>query len=143
MFFLKVLPFLFLISCTLTSIDPSGGADMEIDLTTIDMRHGWAVFTMPKRTVIGVNDKASIDRGSQLFQKYCTRCHGKDGRGSGTFAKEKGLKPANLRNLSREVSNTYLVIQINDGKGAMPKWQDFLTSQQLWDLTNYIQTFKD
>ncbi|MCJ8278083.1 MAG: cytochrome c [Bdellovibrionales bacterium] len=129
-------------ACTMNSIDPGGGADLTIDLLAMDMRHGWVLTTLPERSQLWVSDEASVARGEALYSQYCLKCHGSDGKGDGVFASNSGLKPANLRKLSREKTNSYLVVQINDGKGNMPKWEDLLTAQQLWDLTNYIMTFQ-
>jgi mono/diheme cytochrome c family protein len=110
------------------------------DDAIINMRHGWTVFTGPGRTLIGVNDEASITRGKALFSSHCQKCHGASGIGDGPYAKEHGLKPANLASISRLMPNHYLVVQITDGRGNMPSWKDLLDPQQTWDLTNYIQT---
>ncbi len=116
--------------------------NMDFDLSAMDMRHGWAFFTPPKVTYVGNNDEDSAKRGKKLFIQHCQKCHGETGIGNGTLAKEMKIRPANLQNLNSEVTNTYLVVQINNGKGAMPKWEDFLNQQQAYDLTNYIRTLK-
>ena len=131
---------LFLAACTVTSIAPGEGADLEIDLSKIDMRHGWTILTQPNKTSISVNDETSIERGKKLFNNYCTQCHGETGEGNGALAKSKGLIPANLKNISKDTNNTYLVVQINKGKGDMPQWEDFLSPKDAWDLSNYIRT---
>jgi mono/diheme cytochrome c family protein len=104
------------------------------------MRHGWTVFTGPKRTVLGVNDLDSIERGKTVYMNHCVGCHGESGAGNGEVAKSFGIQPANLKALAKATANHYLVIQINNGKGNMPQWQDLLTARQTWDVTNYIQT---
>ena len=132
---------LFLLSaCTSATMIPGEGIDAEIDLSQLDMRHSWKVFTGPERTVIGVNDVNSIERGRKLFTKHCQACHGPNGEGDGPLAKQKKIKPANLKNLARNAPNYYLVVQINNGKSDMPRWQDLLTPEQTWDLTNFIQS---
>ncbi len=117
--------------------------NMDFDLAAMDMRHGWAFFTPPKLTYVGSNDLDSIARGEKLFTQHCKKCHGRKGVGDGPLAMKMKIKPANLQNLTGDVTNTYLVVQINNGKGAMPRWEDFLNQQQAFDLTNYIRTLKD
>lgn len=107
-----------------------------------NLRHGFTVFTGPERTLIGVNDTASIENGRKLFERHCASCHGTDGKGNGPVAQKLGLKPANLASIARNFPNHYLVIQINNGRGDMPVWQDMLTSEQVWNLSNYIQSLK-
>ncbi|MCB0379385.1 MAG: cytochrome c [Bdellovibrionales bacterium] len=142
--FLAVVLAIALSGCVVNSVVPGEGADMNIDFSKVGMRHGWTEMTPAKRTVIGVNDANSIERGRKLFSQHCQKCHGANGDGKGPMAKELGIRPANLKNLARNVPNYYLVVQINDGRdGGMPKWRDFLTSEQSWDLTNFIQTLQD
>ena len=105
-------------------------------------RHGWTVFSGPKRTLMDVNDKSSISRGQGLYQKHCASCHGKSGMGDGPLAKKNQLRPANLSNMAKTFPNYYLVFQVNRGKGEMPKWEDVLSNQEVWDLSNYIQSLK-
>ena len=131
-------------ACAVRSITPGDTMEvnMDFDITAMDMRHGWALLTPPKLTYIGTNDKDSIKRGKSLYTKNCQKCHGKTGVGDGPTAKKLNIKPANLQNITNDVTNTYLVVQINNGKGDMPRWQDFLTTEQSYDLTNYIRTLK-
>lgn len=132
-------------ACVMRSITPGDTMEMnmDFDLSAVDMRHGWAFMSPPKLTYVGTNDEDSIARGQKLFEQHCQKCHGESGVGDGPYAKQTKIKPANLQNLTGDVTNTYLVVQINNGKGAMPRWQDALNQQQSYDLTNYIRTLKD
>lgn len=105
-----------------------------------EMRHGFNIVTGPKRTIEGVNNPQSIENGKRLYQLHCIACHGKNGEGDGQLAKDFGVNPANLKAVASKYANHTLVIQINKGKGKMPKWQDLLSESQIWDLTNFIQT---
>ena len=131
-------------ACAVRSITPGDTMElnMDFDLAAMDMRHGWAFMTPPKLTYVGVNDKDSVARGKKLFAQHCLKCHGETGVGNGPLAKKMKIKPANLQNLTGDVTNTYLVVQINNGKGNMPRWQDIINQQQSYDLTNYIRTLK-
>lgn len=104
------------------------------------MRHGWAIFTGQKPTASRSLDLDSVKRGQMVFINHCAGCHGSDGKGDGEIAKQFKIQPTNLRNLSKEKSNHYLVVQISNGKGNMPQWQDLLTTKQTWDVTSYIQS---
>lgn len=135
---------LILTACAVRSVTPGDTMEvnMDFDLSSIGMRHGWALLTPPELKYTGSNDAEGIARGKVLFQQHCQKCHGETGIGDGPLAKELKIKPANLQKISNDKSNTYLVVEINNGKGDMPKWQDFLTKQQTYDLTNYIRTLK-
>lgn len=133
-------------ACVVRSITPGDTMEMnmDFDLSAMDMRHGWAFLTPPKLKYIGTNDQESQQRGKKLFVQHCQKCHGATGTGNGPLAEKLNIKPANLQKLStnQDVTNTYLVVQINNGKGDMPRWQDFLNQEQAFDLTNYIRTLK-
>lgn len=132
----------FLVGCAVNSISPSGGGlevDMDLDLPAMNMRHGWTYFGLPKNTKTYVRDEASIERGKNLFLQHCQKCHGADGKGGGELAEALKIKPANLQNISQDTDQSYILVQINEGKGSMPQWKDFLTKKQAWDLTNYIR----
>ncbi len=105
-------------------------------------RHGWTVFSGPKRTLVDVNDEGSIARGKALYQQHCQKCHGPKATGDGPLAKELGLKPRNLRVYQKQLPNYYIVMQINKGTGEMPRWQDTLSSRESWDLSNFIRSLK-
>lgn len=137
--FLLIIP-IFLFACqspNKQAVDPS-----TFDPLQQNLRHGFTVFTGPERTLLGVNDQDSIEKGHKLFERHCSSCHGASGAGDGELAKKLGLKPANLAAMARSFPNHYLVIQINQGRGDMPEWQDLLTPDQVWNLSNYIQTLK-
>ena len=133
------LALIFCFGCT--SMMPGEGADF--DLGNTQLRHGWAIIPKQERTLVGVNDNDSIARGKDVFEKNCMVCHGPKGLGDGPLAKSKNIKPANLQNVSRQSPNHYMFMQIQKGKNDMPAWKDTLTTQQAWDVTNYIQTLKN
>jgi mono/diheme cytochrome c family protein len=132
----------FVAGCTVNTIQPGNGLemDMNIDWKAADIRHGWAVLTGAHVTKMGSIDGASIGRGKRLYQMHCQKCHGVAGKGDGPAAAKLKNKPADLSNLSDKTTETYIIVQINQGKGDMPKWQDYLSNKESWDLTNYVRT---
>ncbi len=78
-------------------------------------------------------DVKPIVAGRRQFLQYCAVCHGSDGRGNGPLAKQLGLEPADLTQLSKKNQGEFpfwQVYRIIDGreevkeKGprAMPVW---------------------
>ena len=137
--------FLLLVGCSVNSIQPTGGSlemNMDLDLSTAKMRHGWAYFSSPhkKNSEVTVIDREAVLRGEKIYLQHCEKCHGPKGEGDGDLAKALKLQPTNLRNLSKNLSQTYLLVQINEGKRSMPQWKDFLTARQTADLTHYIRS---
>jgi mono/diheme cytochrome c family protein len=145
MTYLKYIVFLLPVACSINSIHPSGGGlemNMDLDLSSANMRHGWAYFSSPqqkKDEVISI-DRDAVARGEQLYLQHCEKCHGPKGEGNGKLAEAIKIQPKNLQNVGENLSQTYLVVQINEGKGSMPMWKDFLTPRQTVDLTHYIRS---
>jgi len=111
----------------------------EADPATFDpaqhnLRHGFTVFTGPERTILGVNDTDSIEKGRKLLTGIAPVAMGRVAR-RWRVGQELNLKPANLAAIARNFPNHYLVIQINQGRGDMPVWQDLSLPEQVWNLS--------
>ena len=84
-------------------------------------------------------------RGKELYARYCTGCHGVDGRGEA-----KTFRP-NVGNLAvkaylDQVSDEYLFAAIKLGgvavgkNAAMPAWDKQLDDGQIWDVVAFVRT---
>jgi cytochrome c553 len=84
-------------------------------------------------------------RGKELYARYCTGCHGVDGRGEA-----KTFRP-NVGNLAvkeflDQVSDEYLFAAIKQGgiavgkNAAMPAWNTQLDDGQIWDVVAFVRT---
>jgi mono/diheme cytochrome c family protein len=84
-------------------------------------------------------------RGRELYARYCTGCHGVDGRGEA-----KTFRP-NVGNLAvkeylDQVSDEYLFAAIKQGgvavgkNAAMPAWDKQLDDGQIWDVVAFVRT---
>lgn len=115
--------------------------NMDLDLSNAKMRHGWAYFSTPhkKKSKVTLIDREAVLRGEKVYLQHCEKCHGPKGAGNGDLAKVLNLQPTNLQNLAKDLSQTYLLVQINEGKGSMPQWKDFLTTRQTSDLTHFVR----
>lgn len=89
-------------------------------------------------------DATSIAAGKQLFEKNCASCHGKTGKGDGMMGEELNPKPADLTSTTRKHGTTdgEVFAVVKDGvKGTgMKGFNSKLTTHQLWDVVNYVQT---
>jgi len=85
-------------------------------------------------------------RGEPMYQRYCTGCHGTDGRGGG-----KNFMP-HVGALTRKgytdlLEDSYLEAIIAEGGEAfgksayMPAWKTTLSSQDIADVIAYVRTF--
>ena len=86
-------------------------------------------------------DAASVERGAQTYQRYCTECHGHDGRAQMDVISDATdlTDPEAYYNGSTE-QDIYTSIAQGAG-GGMPAWQAQLkTEEAIWDLVNFIRS---
>lgn len=79
---------------------------------------------------------ADIDRGHELYDQFCQRCHGADGYRSMPQAADlarTGVLP---------LSNRKLQERIQKGKGLCPSYQGLITDRDLTNLIVFIRTLR-
>jgi mono/diheme cytochrome c family protein len=70
--------------------------------------------------------------GAELFQTSgCTHCHMMNGEG--------GTKGPNLSGVGRRMKPDAIKLQIQQGKGAMPPFQDALSDDEITALVHYLE----
>jgi mono/diheme cytochrome c family protein len=96
------------------------------------------------------DDAAAVARGQQLFQTYCTMCHGADGKGTGPIAKGLPHPPADLTHHFHRApgdGDAYLFWRVSEGgqvepfkssQSAMPAFKTVLSEEQRWDVLAYV-----
>ena len=88
--------------------------------------------------------QASIDAGSQLYQKYCRFCHGNTGKGDSPMA-PKTMQPSNLTDTTwvrgSSEGEIFWIIQ----NGAPPKYdmkglKGKISDTDTWNLVNFVRS---
>jgi len=83
----------------------------------------------------------SVARGAQLFQQYCTECHGKDGRALMDVISDATdlTDPEAYYNGSTQGD---IFRSIHDGAGVgMPPWSFQIKDERdIWHLVNFIRS---
>jgi mono/diheme cytochrome c family protein len=105
------------------------------------LRHGYIQW-LDKRPYSPSNDPKLVKEGSAIYTKHCLQCHGENGKGDGPVAKKYGVKAASITKSSKNLSNHTLFVQVAEGRGDMPQWVDVLTEEEIWALTQYLQSMK-
>jgi cytochrome c oxidase cbb3-type subunit 3 len=85
----------------------------------------------------------SAERGQQVYEQHCLRCHGDKLDGRGPEAQSLILLPADLRSLSsRTKSDWELLVTIAHGVMYTPMhgFRGRLTEQQIRDVISYIRS---
>ncbi len=89
-------------------------------------------------------DDVSLARGSVLFARNCSVCHGDGGLGDGPiteFWKPDMNRPANLTEpRMAEQSDGSIYLTISQGFGAMPPLNENLDQRERWDVVNYVKS---
>jgi mono/diheme cytochrome c family protein len=104
----------------------------------------WSVpdeFKIMKNPV--VKSDTSIKAGMALYIKYCASCHGKTGMGD-------GVKSRTLKDYAGDFSGDYYQNQTDGehfyktkfGRGEMPKYEGKISDEGIWNIVNYMRTFK-
>jgi len=89
----------------------------------------------PARAVAG-----EAGQGQQLYEKYCSSCHGKDGRGNGSVSSYLKIKVPDLTLLKRNNKGIYPLAKVmtsidgsrvvrGHGDAAMPVWGEVFETE--------------
>jgi mono/diheme cytochrome c family protein len=121
---------------------------------------GAAQETLPKAPDLVIRSTA----GRDLFQFYCSSCHGRDGRGSGSAATALKVPPPDLTTLAQRNRGTFPVDRIAafikgegrlstpaHGSSDMPVWgpifkgldnRDAVNAARIENLVKYIESIQ-
>jgi mono/diheme cytochrome c family protein len=88
-------------------------------------------------------DAESLKIGKMQYSKNCASCHGKTGLGDGSKARGLETFPGDF------TSDAYMnqtdgehIYKSKFGRDEMPKFENKIPDEDIWDIVNYINTFK-
>ena len=92
-----------------------------------------AAAASQKQELHAATQKADIKAGAETYRKYCSSCHGKQGKGDGPVAKALKIAPSDLTALARTYDGNFprnyvfAVLIFNErvtshGSDDMPVW---------------------
>ena len=86
-------------------------------------------------------DDESIDIGKSLYKKHCKSCHGKEGLGDGSKAKQLDTPCGDFTDDSFTTqSDGALYYKTLKGRDDMPSFEKKIPdSEDLWHLVNYMR----
>ena len=88
--------------------------------------------------------EASVAAGRARYETFCTPCHGAEAKGGVTGpVATKFIPPPDLTNARfPEGADGRLLAQLHHGRAApsCPSYGEALSSQEAWDIVNYLRT---
>jgi mono/diheme cytochrome c family protein len=82
-----------------------------------------------------------IDAG-KLFDKYCKKCHGQDGRAKTFKGKLVGARDLTNYRWQANISDAEIGESIRKGPKAMPAYEEKLSSAEIETLVGYVRGLK-
>jgi mono/diheme cytochrome c family protein len=112
-----------------------------------------SLSAQPKPWVVPANFKsmknpvakgdASNKAGLALYTKNCASCHGKAGLGDGVKARALKDFPGDFSKAEfQNQTDGDHFYKTKTGRGEMPKYEGKLSDDDIWNLVNYMRTFK-
>lgn len=111
------------------------------------------LVAQPKPWVVPANFKsmanpvakgdASNKAGKTLYDKNCASCHGKAGLGDGVKARALKTFPGDFSKPEYQgQTDGEHFYKTKAGRGEMPKYEGKLQDNDIWNMVNYMRTFK-
>jgi len=87
--------------------------------------------------------EASNKAGLALYTKNCASCHGKTGLGDGVKARALKTFPGDLsKEAYQNQTDGEHFYKSKFGRDEMPKYEGKLSDDDIWNIVNYMRTFK-
>jgi len=122
-------------------------------VSVLILAFGVSVIAQPKPWEVPANFKsmknpvakgdASNKAGMALYTKNCASCHGKTGLGDGVKARALKEFPGDFSAAAfQNQSDGEHFYKTKLGRGEMPKYEGKLSDEDIWNLVNFMRTFK-
>ena len=85
----------------------------------------------------------AIEAGKKVYAMYCVVCHGEKGKGNGVAASNLNPRPADHSSERvQKQTDGALYWKLSAGRPPMASYAKTLTTQQRWQVVDYIRTLK-
>jgi mono/diheme cytochrome c family protein len=121
-----------------------GAAVLVFSATLVAQPKPWVVPANSKsmKNPVATGD-ASTKAGLALYTKNCASCHGKAGLGDGVKARALKTFPGDFSkaDFQGQTDGDHFY-KTKTGRGEMPKYEGKLADNDIWNVVNYMRTFK-
>jgi mono/diheme cytochrome c family protein len=122
----------------------TGAAVFVLSATLVAQPKPWVVpanFKSMKNPV--ATGDASTKAGLAVYTKNCASCHGKAGLGDGVKARALKEFPGDFSKADFQgQSDGDHFYKTKTGRSEMPKYEGKLADNDIWNVVNYMRTFK-
>ena len=88
-------------------------------------------------------DDESIKVGRMLYNKNCASCHGKTGLGDGPKARGLDTFPGDFSGAAYQgQTDGEHFYKTKFGRNEMPKYEGKIADEDIWNMVNFMRTFK-
>jgi len=119
-------------------------AVLMMSATLVAQPKPWVVpanFKTMKNPV--AKDDASNKAGKTLYDKNCASCHGKTGLGDGVKARALKTFPGDFSKAEyQDQTDGEHFYKTKTGRSEMPKYEGKMSDADIWNMVNYMRTFK-
>jgi mono/diheme cytochrome c family protein len=117
---------------------PEGLSEVPPPFTQIDLLNEVDVVVNLANPVPATEE--SLDRGEELFLRFCAPCHGPDGSGAAGYIIPAGYPPYPLiSDRVKAFTDGYLYGMIRVGRGNMPAYGPRISHFDRWNVVNYLR----
>ena len=86
---------------------------------------------------------ASNKAGAALYTRNCASCHGRAGLGDGVKSRALKTFPGDFSKAEyQDQSDGDHFYKTKFGRGEMPKYEGKMSDDDIWNMVNYMRTFK-
>lgn len=135
------------------TIHPSPPTTIEFNGNTIDLVRDENPYRMLETDNTELFE-AHVANGRRIYYENCVFCHGDNMAGEGIFAHGFDPLPADFQDATTiaMLQEAYIFWRIAKGgpglpaestpwSSAMPAWENFLTEEEIWDVTLFLYDF--
>jgi len=122
----------------------SGAAVLFLSASLVAQPKPWAVPANFKSMANPVaKGEASNKAGKTLYDKNCASCHGKAGLGDGVKARALKTFPGDFSKAEfQDQTDGDHFYKTKTGRSEMPKYEGKIADNDIWNIVNYMRTFK-